>query len=143
MCHISYKQRLVQLNLLPLSYRREVYDLIFFVKSLRGMLAFNILDYVSYPNNPHGMLTRNRALGLTLIAPPHKLVSSSQFYPARIARLWNSLHIDLRTKLVSAAPLVHLKSVLNKHYRDKLTNYFDPENVCTYITACVCSNCRL
>ena len=28
--HINYKARLTELNLLPLSYRREVYDLIFF-----------------------------------------------------------------------------------------------------------------
>ena len=32
--HIEYKDRLLQCNLMPLTYRREVYDLIFFIKSI-------------------------------------------------------------------------------------------------------------
>jgi hypothetical protein len=139
---INYKERLIRLKLLPLSYRREFYDLIFFVKSLRKLVNYNILDYISFQTNPEQRLTRNRLLGLTLQAPKYKKHGSLQFYPARIARLWNSLHIDLRTKLVSPAPLPEIKSLLNKHYFDRLSNTFNPDNTCTFVTACICPTCR-
>ena len=107
------------------------------------MLAFNILDHLKFQLPTQGRLTRNREKGLRLIIPRLKLESSSQFYPARLARLWNSMHIDIRTKLVSPAPLSQVKSLLNSHYRDKLINFFDPENVCTYVSVCQCTHCRL
>jgi hypothetical protein len=66
---IDYKERLIQLNILPLSYRREFYDLIFFYKSFNNMVNYNILDFVSFQNNPEARLTRNRLTGLTLITP--------------------------------------------------------------------------
>jgi hypothetical protein len=139
---ITYKERLTQLNILPLSYRREFYDLIFFYKSLNGMVNFNILDFVSFQTNPELRLTRNRLTGLTLITLKLHLSSSTQFYPARLARLWNSLHIDLRTKLVSSAPISEIKTILNTHYFDRLSNHFDPDNTCTFISACACRTCR-
>jgi hypothetical protein len=139
---ISYKDRLIQLNLLPLSYRREFYDLIFFYKSFNNMVNFNILDYVKFQNNPEVRLTRNRLTGLTLITSKLHLTSSTQFYPARLARLWNSLHVDLRTKLVSAAPISEIKSILNKYFFDQLSNFFDPDITCTFVSACACRTCR-
>jgi exonuclease III len=139
---ITYKERLTELKLLPLSYRREFYDLIFFYKSINNKVNFNILDFVSFQNNPNERLTRNRLTGLRLITPRLHLLSSSQFYPARLARLWNSLHIDLRTKLVSASPISEIKQVLNTHFFDRLSNHFDPENTCTFVSACMCPTCR-
>jgi exonuclease III len=141
--HIDYKTRLTTLNLLPLSFRREFYDLIFFIKSLKNMHAFNIMDYLQFQDDTTTRVTRNRAHGLTLTTPKLKLVSSSQFYPSRLARTWNSLHIDLRTKLVSPAPLPFIKKLLNEYYFDRLSNLFDPDDLCTYVSACPCPTCRL
>ena len=43
----SEYERLSTLNLLPLKYRREIKDLVFFVKCLKN-LKLNIFDYVSF-----------------------------------------------------------------------------------------------
>jgi hypothetical protein len=141
--HIDYKTRLTTLNLLPLLFRHEFYDLIFFIKSLNNMHSFNIMDYSQFQDDNTTRVTRNRAHGLTLLTPKLKLVSSSQFYPSRLARTWNSLHIDLRTKLVSPAPLPFIKKLLNEYYLDRLSNLFDPDDLCTYVSACPCPTCRL
>ena len=43
----SEYERLRTLNLLPLKYRREIKDLVFFVKCLKN-IKLNIFDYVSF-----------------------------------------------------------------------------------------------
>ena len=45
---ISYNDRLLALNLLPLSYDREIKDLTFFSKAMYGYYELNIFDYVSF-----------------------------------------------------------------------------------------------
>ncbi len=44
---VSYKDRLLALNLLPLSYDREIKDSTFFFKAMYGYYDLNIFDYVS------------------------------------------------------------------------------------------------
>ena len=41
-CEMSYKQRLLKLELLPISYNREIKDLAFFFKALYGYVHLNI-----------------------------------------------------------------------------------------------------
>ena len=140
--HIEYKDRLLQCNLMRLTYRTEVYDLIFFIKSIRGLINFNIQDHVSFYQDRVFRITRNRENGLKFNYINPKLESTAHFYPVRIARLWNSLSIELRTKLTSPITLFQIKSILNKHYRDKFETQFETDNTCTWVTACRCTNCR-
>ena len=51
--------RLSKLNLLPLQYRREIYDLVFFFKCFKNMYYLDILDFVSFRSC-------NKPLGTTL-----------------------------------------------------------------------------
>ena len=44
----SEYERLSKLNLLPLKYRREINDLVFFFKSLKNIYKLNIFDFVSF-----------------------------------------------------------------------------------------------
>lgn len=44
----SEYERLSKLNLLPLKYRREINDLVFFFKCFKNISKLNILDYVSF-----------------------------------------------------------------------------------------------
>ena len=140
--HIEYKERLIACKLLPLSFRREIYDLVFFIKSIRGMLSFNILDHISFTFDPVNRVTRNRALGLNLSASITKQEATAHFYPSRIARLWNSLPAELRLKLKSPISLYHVKSLLNAHYTERLTNIFETDNTCTWVSVCRCGQCR-
>ena len=140
--HMEYRERLLTCNLLPLTYRREVFDLIFFIKSLRGMVAFNILDYLSFQVNRGTALTRNMQHGLNILTPITRLESSAHFYPSRIARIWNTLPLELRTKLKSPLSLHHIKIILNKYYQNLLTDIFHTDRVCTWVTICRCNLCR-
>ena len=45
---MPYKERLLSLNLLPLSYDREMKDLTFFYKGLFGFINVNLRNYVSF-----------------------------------------------------------------------------------------------
>lgn len=40
--HTDYKTRLLQINLLPLSYRREILDITFFSRSYHGKTDYNV-----------------------------------------------------------------------------------------------------
>ena len=44
----SEDERLSKLNLLPLKYRREINDFVFFFKCLKNIYKLNIFDYVSF-----------------------------------------------------------------------------------------------
>ena len=43
---MSYRERLVNLNLLPLDYRREISDLLLFFKSRNGFISTDIRKYL-------------------------------------------------------------------------------------------------
>ena len=45
---LSYKERLLALNLLPLTFDREIKDLVFLYKGLFGYLNVNISKYVTF-----------------------------------------------------------------------------------------------
>ena len=97
-------------------------------------MAFNILDHISFQT------VAQVRLKLNYTNP--RLESSAQFYPVRIARLWNALTIDLRLSLTSQLPLSQIKVILNRFYKDRLLNYFDTDNLCTWVMACRCRLCR-
>ena len=45
---ITYKERLLSLNLLPLSYDREIKDLTFFYKALFGFVNVDLSNFASF-----------------------------------------------------------------------------------------------
>ena len=51
---LSYKERLLVLNLLPLTFDREIKDLVFLYKGLFGYLNVNISKYVTFVS--HGRI---------------------------------------------------------------------------------------
>jgi hypothetical protein len=53
---LTYKDRLQMLNLLPLTYDREIRDLTFFFKLLNGFYDLNISNFVSFVSH---IRTRN------------------------------------------------------------------------------------
>ena len=140
--HLNYKQRLIACNLLPTSYRREFYDISFFIKCLKGFAHFNITDYTNFIHDPLVRPTRNRAHGLNLTLPKTRLESTAHFYPSRIARLWNSLPLDLRDTIIKANSMYTVKKHLSQHYKNMLINTFDQTNICTWVTVCRCPMCR-
>ena len=82
----SEHERLSKLNLLPLQYRREIHDLVFFLKCFENMYNLDILDFVS-------SRTCNKPLRkidyLTLNVPFSRTETFKNSYFIRVCRSWN------------------------------------------------------
>lgn len=144
--HVDYKTRLLRCNLLPLSYRREILDIIFFLKSYNGDTGYNVRDYVEFSDQIGGANTRQRTQGCYLRIINPKVTANSiykdQFYPERVVRIWNSLPYKLQESLRPLKSNLVIKQHINPYYYFLLENVFDPENTCTWISFCRCPRCR-
>ena len=90
----SEYERLSKLNLLPLEYRREINDLVFFFKCLENICKLIILDYVSFC---FGTKPLRNVDHLTLDVPfSWTDVFKNSFFFVRICRLWNNLPLSIR-----------------------------------------------
>ena len=49
---MSYVERLLALDMLPLAYDRETKDLVFFYKAVYGHIDIDVSDYVTFKNHP-------------------------------------------------------------------------------------------
>lgn len=108
---LSYPERLNHLHLLPLTYRREICDIIFLFKCLRGLCHVDISNYVTFRSCDKPL--RNIDY-LTLKIPFSRTEAFKNSYFVRVCRLWNILSLHIRES----------ESLLG--FRRKLINfYFD------------------
>lgn len=84
---MSYRDRLIKLNLLPLAYERELKDLVFLYKCLNNYTDLNILNFVSFVS--HGRTRRSNSFNLT--TPSCKTSTFQASYFNRTVKLWNSV----------------------------------------------------
>ena len=84
----SEYERLSKLNLLPLEYRREINDLVFFFKCLKNVCKLNILDYVSFRSCTKPLRNVDH---LTLDVPFSRTDVFKNSFFVRICHLWNDL----------------------------------------------------
>ena len=49
---MSYGERLLALDILPLAYDREIKDLLFFFKAVYGYIDIDVSNYVTSNNHP-------------------------------------------------------------------------------------------
>ena len=138
----SYKQRLQECNLLPLSYRREILEVIFFLKSYHGMTGFNIRDYVAFVDEGDRRLTRETYEGSKLrVLIRYRLQLLYYAYPSRIVRIWNSLPPHLRTSLRTVSESLVIKQLINPYYYAMRDTRFNVDDTCTWINFCRCQKC--
>jgi hypothetical protein len=138
---ISYKERLLQCNLLPLSYRYEFLDLMFMYNSINDLTYVNAADIIEYANRT---VTRGgNDDSLFLIKRVH-LETVKRFYPNRIVHIWNSLPSVVRlTELTDNGHNTEFKTKVKNWYRNLLDVKFDSTNTCTWVTHCLCSRCKM
>ena len=74
------------------------------------------------------LTTRSQRHGLNIIIPNTKYAASAQFYPCRLAKLWNALPIKLREKLIHLDDKDKIKRVLTLYYYHRLDSIFDADN---------------
>ena len=132
---IIYKDRLLTLNLLPLTYDREIKDLTFFFKLLHGYYDLNVSDYVSFVSHCRTRNCENPSLMLKVPSCKTSTFQSSFFN--RIVPLWNCVckaasPADLRS-------LIMFKSFLSRTYLHLTTTIFDVDMTCTWSLHRTCS----
>ena len=86
---MSYGERLLALDMLPLAYDREIKDLVFFYKAVYGYIDIDVSDYVTFNNHPRAR--RGQSAGCYLTFLPCKTSTLQALYFVRIVKLWNNL----------------------------------------------------
>ena len=127
----SYKDRLIELHILPLMYWFDFQDILFLVRSiLFPSDNFDIFSYVSFC--PPG--SRSGSSG-KLYCQYHRLSTTRHFYFARVVRLWNNLpQIDL-----SKSFYLIKKQIYNYLWSHFMINFdLSPHS---YHFVCPCSSC--
>ena len=137
---LDYRERLTKLNLLPLSFRREILDLTFFFRCKMELYDLNLNHFVVFNSTLKDRpITRSSADPLLLIPKRCKTESHRASFFNRIVPLWNQLPLTIR----STVNMSSFKSQLSEWYKNKLEESFDPYNTCSWVTCCQCSGCRL
>ena len=128
----DYKARLISLGLLPLMFLYELFDVLFFVKSIKFPdSSFMVENYVSFSSLP----TRSGSTAKLV----HRYSSTSlsrHSYFYRLVRIWNSLPpLDLSLSFSS------LKLQIKQHFWNIFLSHFDPSIPCSYHSICPCNKC--
>ena len=89
----TYPERLATLGLLPLKFRREVLDLCFLFKCLKGHIDFDVLSYVSFKSYNYDMRNTEATLAKGHFRTD---VFKFSFYNCSL-NLWNGLAVAIRT----------------------------------------------
>jgi hypothetical protein len=127
---ISYVQRCTDLHILPLCFRREINDLVFFFKCLHGSVRVDFSTDFTFVNPTRGLRS---ARGELLAAQPVRTESFKASYFNRIVRLWNILPAQVR----QCTTVNTFKENVTLFYADKLLT-FNTEIFCTWTSTCRC-----
>ena len=87
---MSYRDRLLTLKLLPLTFDRELKDLVFFYKCRNGFTDLNVYDFVSPVS--HGRTRLSNSYNLK--TPVCKTSTFQASYFNRIVKLWNYISVN-------------------------------------------------
>ena len=96
----SYKDRLLALDFLPLTFDREIKDLVFLYKALFGYLNLNISNYVSFVS--HGRTRLSNSSKYILQSQDCKTSTFQSFYYNRIVKIWNVVCREISFDTVSS-----------------------------------------
>ena len=136
---LSYNERLTICRFLPLSYRRDLLDAAFCLKSISGNLGPEIQALLPLRDRPGAPL---RDLHIrTLVRKAVKTETYMHYYTNRIVASWNRLPTPVRVMEFRLGSQ-QFKSALNKFFWQLTTTTFDVNNICTWVTKCRCPTCR-
>ncbi len=117
---VSCLDRLVDLQMLPLEYRRQLRDLLLLYKFKNGMMFIVSNDY--FIPKPSYYRTRNSDINNLSSLATHKQTYFQSSYFPRAVRLWN----DLPSSFQDCPSIVSFKTKLLAHYHAKLATYNPP-----------------
>ena len=122
----SEQERLSKSNLLPLQYRREINDSVYFFKCFKNICKLNIFDYVSFRSCIKPLRNVDH---LTLDVPFSKTDVFKNSFFVRICSLWNELSLSIRESNTS---LIFRKNLM-AFYHDKFNVDFFLISHCTLL----------
>jgi hypothetical protein len=127
---LSYSQRCTDLKLLPLCFKREINDLLFFFKCLHGSVKVDFSTEFAFLASPRSLRSASDEL---LSAQPVRTECFKASYFNRIVRLWNLLPVSIRR----CESFTTFKKHVNSFYVDKFAS-FNVDNNCTWTSTCRC-----
>ena len=130
----SYKDRLITLNLLPLSIWFEYLDFTFLLNCLLNPPDhFNIFNYIQFVS---GNTRSSSASKLKCILQCSSRNNIHFFYFNRVVKIWNSLPV-INLSFSIATIKKHTKAFLWEYFLTK----FDPLHTCSWFLCCPCQLC--
>ena len=112
-------------------------DLYFLGKCLAGEFDFDESKLVSF-NDLNHYNTRNRSYGPIMNTYLCKTQRSANLYFNRVPKLWNLLPVNVRI----CSTYLQYKNAVKRFYNEKFDNVFKTDDLCSWVSFCVCGNCR-
>jgi hypothetical protein len=135
---IDYHERLMKLQMMPLTLRRDYLDLCMFFKYCKGLhFKVDIENYVTFVNR-NTVNTRNNQEQKVCIPITNTFACQKTFF-FRIIFMWNILAEGVR----NCDHIKTFKHEITKLLLNHMENYFYPNVVCSWHLVCRCKNCRL
>lgn len=129
----SYSDRCTILEFLPLSYRREVFDLVFIYKCIHRLFDVDFSnEFFIVPTDTSLRSAQNGILLSNSFTRTEHFKSS---YFNRIPHLWNVLPLAIRM----SPSMSIFKTKLNDFYLTKFVSTFNIDAPCTYTSTCRCN----
>ena len=117
---VSYTNRLDQLNLLPLDFRRQMHDLVLLFKYKSGTVTGNFGRFIQTATR-HYRIRNFHQSNFALLSRHDQEYYRNSYFP-RTVKLWNSLPNILK----SSQDLLWFRVHLNDHFRGLLQTYSPP-----------------
>ena len=124
--NLSYTERLLKLNMSPLTFRRDIADVCMLFKCIHGLYNVDITRFVSFVSNNTNVHMRSTADHNLMKIPLCKTNTCKNLYFNRIVKSWNKLPQDSRYSC--SFPIFK-----------KRTRHFMSTLVCNFNTECCCS----
>ena len=136
LCSETYRERLVSLGLLPLSYWHEYLDLVFFFKAVNGLVD---VSHDVLPELISETRTTRSSSGNQISFRPAKCKTSTyqRSFFIRATRTWNSLPPTLRSPGLN---IRQFKTDLQNYYLIALRECFNENDPRTWKTICLKCN---
>jgi hypothetical protein len=138
---LNYKDRLIQCDLLPLSYRRELLDIVFYYGFLHNIIEVNLPNVHMLPPG-QGVRTRQAMDGLLLRANINTTRLYGMFFNNRITKLWNHIPYEIRnTDLNENGKNTTFKKKLKDWMFSNMVGLYNVDNFCSWTLRCLCHQC--
>ncbi len=134
---LDYKERLSQLHLLPLSYRRERLDMRFLYKCFNSEFDIDISQFVHVVHSGRPTRSNNNSKNLRPILCRTECFKRSYFN--RVTNTWNCIPEHCRV----AADTVTFKRNIRDFYNELFINQFESDIQCTWFLSCNFTCCNV